>query len=219
MKTELARYAACRALAEARSVDEVREILNLSEAQRAYAKMAKNREADAFEIRKRAERCLGKMMEAQRKTIGLARPGGDTRPEHRVAKKPDAVPTLAEAGIDKNLAHRARTAAGVPAKEFERIIAEGRERITTASDRVTIKLLKACAPTRQANNKQSDRSLLEAVDDKGTPSTHAECVNLADLRSCWDDNRVAGAVRRVIGEALQGSDAPNLPSPSKQESF
>ena len=56
MQNELTRYdAACSALAEARSVDEVREILNLAEAQRAYAKMAKNRnlEADAFEIRKR----------------------------------------------------------------------------------------------------------------------------------------------------------------------
>jgi len=36
METELARYdAACHALAEARSVDEVREILNFAEAQRA----------------------------------------------------------------------------------------------------------------------------------------------------------------------------------------
>ena len=87
METELARYdAACRALAEARSVDEVREILNVAEAQRAYAKMAKNRnlEADAFEIRKRAERRLGDMMQAQRETVGAAKPGGDMRPEHRV---------------------------------------------------------------------------------------------------------------------------------------
>jgi hypothetical protein len=77
METELARYdAACRALAEARSVDEVREILNFAEAQRAYAKMAKNRnlEADAFEIRKRAERRLGDMMQAQREAVGLAKP-------------------------------------------------------------------------------------------------------------------------------------------------
>jgi hypothetical protein len=62
METELARYnAACRALAEARSVDKVRDILNLAEAQRAYAEMAKNRglEADALEIRERAERHLG----------------------------------------------------------------------------------------------------------------------------------------------------------------
>jgi hypothetical protein len=146
MENELARYdAACTALAEARSVDEVREILNLAEAQRAYAKMAKNRnlEADAFEIRKRAERRLGDMMHAQREAVGLARLGGDMRSEHRVVRKPDAIPTLAEAGIDKNLAHRARSAAGVPAEKFEQIIKQGREQITAESDRVTAKLVAA----------------------------------------------------------------------------
>jgi hypothetical protein len=40
------------------------------------------------------------MMQAQKETVGLAKPGGDMRPEHRVAKKPDAIPTLVEAGID-----------------------------------------------------------------------------------------------------------------------
>jgi hypothetical protein len=100
MKTELAiaRYdAACRALAEARSVDDVREIVNFAGGQRAYAKMAKKSKPGSrrLRIRKRAERRLGDMMQEQRETVGLAMPGGDMRPEHRVAKKPDAIPTLA----------------------------------------------------------------------------------------------------------------------------
>src|SRR5215469_2356128 len=33
--------------------------------------------------------------------------------------------TLAQAGIDKNLAHKARTAAAIPAPEFEAVIADG----------------------------------------------------------------------------------------------
>jgi hypothetical protein len=40
---------------------------------RLYARQAKNKqlEADAFEIRKRAGRRLGEMMEAQKNTVGL----------------------------------------------------------------------------------------------------------------------------------------------------
>jgi hypothetical protein len=68
----------------------------------AYARQCKNKdlEADAFEIRKRAERRLGEMMDAQPKNEG-GRPS-----KNRVLEKP----SLSDAGIDKNLADRARKA-------------------------------------------------------------------------------------------------------------
>ena len=73
-------------------------------------------------------------MAAQKKTVGLnqgtLRRGSEMDPR-------DEKPTLAEAGIDKHLADRARRYAAVPADEFEGILAERRERIETENKRVT----------------------------------------------------------------------------------
>ena len=101
MTTGLVRYdAACRALADARSVDEVKEIRDQAVAWAVYARQAKNRdlEADAVEIRMRATRMLGQMMQAQRETVGLAKGGKPYQGKSRstgLAKNP--VATLAEA--------------------------------------------------------------------------------------------------------------------------
>lgn len=138
----LARYdAACKALADARSVDEVKDVRDKSEAMRAYARQAKNKqlEIDAAEIRIRAERRIGELMEAQREAGQMHRGGGD----HRVAEKPGAPITLSEAGIDKNLADRARKLAAVPKEEFDGMVGEWRERVEQENERVTINLLKA----------------------------------------------------------------------------
>src|SRR5262245_19130604 len=113
------------ALAAAAAVDEVQDIRAKAEAMRAYAKQAKDRqmEADAAEIRIRAERRLGELMKAQGETVGKAtgqlRRGLDSNP--RESTDP---PTLSEAGIDKNLAHRARTYAAVPEAKFEEMLSD-----------------------------------------------------------------------------------------------
>jgi hypothetical protein len=63
------------------------------------------------------------MMAAQAKTFGKAKPPsgkGQHKTDRRVSSQPDGPPTLADAGIDKNLAHRARKLAKLPPKEFER---------------------------------------------------------------------------------------------------
>jgi len=50
------------------------------------------------------------MMAEQKETVGLAKPPGSNqhKKKDRDSKKPEATPTLAAAGIDKNLANRAR---------------------------------------------------------------------------------------------------------------
>lgn len=138
----LVRYdALCKALAEAKAVDEVLGIRNSGDVLRAYAKQAKNRqlEIDAAEIRMRAERRLGELIAAQRESIGLA-PGG--KPYQSTGGNNPPVPTLAEAGIDKDLAKRARAMAAVPADKFEGMIGEWRERVEQETQRVTTNLLR-----------------------------------------------------------------------------
>ncbi|CAN5455200.1 hypothetical protein BH10PSE6_BH10PSE6_47700 [soil metagenome] len=85
----LSRYdVACRAVAAAKAVDDVMEIVAHADAVRVYARQAKNRqmEIDAAEIRIRAERRLGELMAAQKTTVGAAKGGGDQKSDHRVGR-------------------------------------------------------------------------------------------------------------------------------------
>jgi hypothetical protein len=135
----LARYnAALKAVAEARSVDEIRLIRDEGEALRLAAKVAKRRdiELDGAEIRLRAERRLGEMLRASERA-----PGGT--PYHHngtgSAAEQVAQPTLAELGIDRKLSSRAQEYAACPAEAFQGALAVWRERAATG-DRVPVNL-------------------------------------------------------------------------------
>lgn len=133
--------AACRALAEAKAVDEAKDIHDKAEAMRVYARQAKNRdlEIDAAEIRMRAERRVGQLIQAQKETVGLNK--GTLR--RGAQKEPrDKRPTLAEVGIDKKMSSRAQRVAAVPEEEFEDMVAEWRGRIVRENERVTVNLLR-----------------------------------------------------------------------------
>jgi hypothetical protein len=69
--------AACRALAEAVAVDEVKAIRDEAAQIAAAARVANNHqaEADAVAIRMRATRRLGQLMQAQKESVGLATGG------------------------------------------------------------------------------------------------------------------------------------------------
>jgi len=134
----LARYEAAKAaLAAAKNLDEVREHLAGAEAMRAYARISKDRqmEMDAVELRFLAQRRVGELMEVQRTTVGLGKPG----PKIGVTETPIS---LSEAGIDKNLAKKARAAAAIPEDELDNTIAEIREAVATYAGRATSRIEK-----------------------------------------------------------------------------
>jgi DNA modification methylase len=134
--TTLLRYnAACRAIAEAKSVDEVKTIRDKAVAMRVYAEQAKNKslEADAAEIRERAEHRLGEMLAAQR-SAGLLNPGtrligGGNGAGGSVRNPPAGLPTLKQLGIAKALANNSRKAWALPKETFEEALAERRRQI------------------------------------------------------------------------------------------
>lgn len=133
--TALIRYdAACKAIAEAFSVDEVKDIRDKSVALAAYARQAKNKdlEADAIEIRLRAERRIGQMMEQGKED--RASEGGFRR-DDGFSENPSLKPTLKEVGIDKNLANRARRGASKSDKEFDDSVKSAREKARRAANK------------------------------------------------------------------------------------
>lgn len=144
--SQLIRYeAACRALAECKSFDEVTKIVNQSEALKAYARMAKDRalEVDAAEIRIRAERRLGQMLTQQKAEGGLNKGAAGIGPIAVVTNDRNSPPTLAATGISKDLSSRSQKYAAVPDAEFEAELAAKRERDRQEGQRVASRLQKA----------------------------------------------------------------------------
>ena len=118
---ELSRYEAAKyAIAQAKEVDEVKEIHDKAAAIKAYARQVNDRqmELDASEIRLRAERRLGEMLREQKEAVGMNRgasAGGVKESSRGTYTEPrDTTPTLAEVGIDKKLSSRAQSIAAIP---------------------------------------------------------------------------------------------------------
>ena len=127
------------ALAECRRVDEVLAIKDNAERLKLYARQARDREliADAAEIQLRATRQLGMFMisAAEAGQIAKGRPkqnGSAGNPFPQAAMGPAILRrgrvTLAEAGIDKKLADKARKAGAMPERTFEAAVEDLRSR-------------------------------------------------------------------------------------------
>jgi N6-adenosine-specific RNA methylase IME4 len=116
--------AARRALAEARTVDEVKELRDQAQAVQHYLKQRDYSfevQQDAAEIKLRAERRLGELLALAGERRGGNSHGGSSAP-------------LPE-GVTHNQSHRWRRIASLPERTFEEFVGEARERrqeLTTA---------------------------------------------------------------------------------------
>ena len=133
MTVELVRYdAMCTAIAEAKAVDEVKDIRDKALALAAYARQAKNYdlEIDLCRIRLRAERKAGQLLKQMGEVGERARGGGDLRKEL-------SPPTLSDLNINRDQSSDWQKLAGVPEADFEAALAarpeNRREFPTTAS--------------------------------------------------------------------------------------
>src|SRR6516225_461224 len=131
----LTRYdAACKAVAEAKSVDEVKSIRDAAVAMAAYARQAKNRdlEADAVEIRMRATRRIDELRQSQKESVGLNQGAVPGKTGVKATPVLDTRPTLASQGIDKNLAKQVRALGALSPERFEQAVADARSATTRA---------------------------------------------------------------------------------------
>lgn len=143
---ELIKYnAACVALSEAVAVDEVKDIRDKADAMRIYAMQAKNKslEIDAAEIRIRAERKLGELIDKQKSSVGLNSGRAGRNPIAVDSYDRDTRPKLSDVGISKDLSSRAQKLAAIPQDEFDSEIKNWREKVEQEGKRVTTKLEKS----------------------------------------------------------------------------
>lgn len=128
------------ALAEAKNTDEILHLLGEADVLQHAARVAgnKNAEADLAVIRFRAERHLGKLMGQQKAAGMMAKPG-----RKKLGNSETQLGTLAEAGINKPLADRARKLAAVPDRTFEDMTKDYHQRVVEEGEKVTRNLIKA----------------------------------------------------------------------------
>ena len=147
--TKLVQYDAARnALALAKSTDEVLKVRDFSERLRLIARQAHDQqlELDAVELRVNAERRLGQMIVDQRRTVGLAKGAAQKGIGRRGKRGSQADPrsptaTLADVGVDKHLADRARKLASLSEDDFAGRLLTWRAEAEGSGGRASVKLL------------------------------------------------------------------------------
>jgi len=137
---KLVRYdSMVHAISECHRVDEVKDIRDKALALEAYAKQAKNTEAErkAADIRLRAERRCGQLL----RELARAEAGARRNPNGRRGKKPGSAAVtqapspyasaLSETGISRQTASRYQSLAEIPEKDFERALADPKQKPST----------------------------------------------------------------------------------------
>jgi hypothetical protein len=159
----------------------------------------------------RAERRIGEMMAEQRETVGLAvgargNPGGQGAPIVRDENGPAQPVTLADAGIDKHLADRARKLAAIPDEQFEARLAKSRERASAASSLTAIARLRHIASVAREHGGVDGEAFAVGVRDyeHGEPLDRALGLRPSPGQKSW---RVSES-KRACRDALRRAAIP-----------
>jgi len=143
---KLVRYDAARkALAEARRVDEVKDIRDKALVLEAYAKQANDRDLLRWvnEIRLRAERRTGELLREMEKAKGARGTAGPGRGNKTASTANDAVLKLKDLGVSRDQSSQWQRLAALPQAEFERRLTK-----ESAVGLTTQRLLRAPEPTK-----------------------------------------------------------------------
>jgi hypothetical protein len=204
----LIRYeAALVAIAACAHVDECKDWADKAAAMQAYNRMAKDKtlEVQAAEIRIRAERRLGELILLQKETVGLNAGGRPAKPvvtddgfveKEKPVVGDDRIPTLADAGISKDMSSRAQALAKVPAAEFEQEMADWRDRTAADGARVSARLVargnKVATPKQAPAPAASDELARLRAENDELRERNAELARTAD--ELLRENESFGAV-------------------------
>jgi len=117
--------AMCRAIAEAHAVDEVKDIRDKALALEVYARQAHNTDAEtkACEIRLRAERRVGQLLQEREKAKGGAQPGVGRKGSNGMPSQSGSA--LSDLGISHNQSSRWQKLASIPDRDFEATFTTG----------------------------------------------------------------------------------------------
>ncbi len=165
MTTTLTKFSAARwALAEARSIDEVKDVRDKAEALRIYAIQrgeSHEMQNDIAEIKVRAERRIGELIPQMQERGELARRG------QPVTKMSCDTTSLSNIGISRDQSSQWQVSAEIPTDEFEQHIAEtissGKELTSVGVYRLAKKLQRESA--RENNHDSGNVSGLYTVED------------------------------------------------------
>ena len=116
--------AACRAISEAKSIDEVSDWIDKAAAVREYGRRIKNRqiEIDAIEIRIRAKKRRGELVGELKASGRLVQPST----ARTIKSSGNDLITLEELGITRNESSEEQKIAAIPGDSFERLVARCR---------------------------------------------------------------------------------------------
>jgi hypothetical protein len=187
MSADITKYeAACKAVAEAHRVDEVKDIRDKHIAIMIYAQQSKNFELEkqAIEIRLRAERKGGQLLK-DLEPIRDPGPGrGSTKkpkepnPPSVLSKSPDATsknpkkdpeppkkPKLSDLGVDKHLSSKMQKLAEMPEAKFEEHIATQKDRIDkkNAREQEREERIRFQEDMRKKRNAQNEQKTIHMV--------------------------------------------------------